>query len=95
MLLRYADGISISDIQRQVGVSRPTIYKCIDKALSAGVQVLKRGPRHVPRRSKLIELHLVRYVDRTGFSFEDPLTGAWLRPDASPRRFSVRSSVSR
>ena len=36
VLLRYADGRSISDIQRQVGVSRPTIYKGIDKAVAAG-----------------------------------------------------------
>ena len=33
----YADGASISDLMRRVGVGRPTIYKCIDKALTAGV----------------------------------------------------------
>jgi hypothetical protein len=37
VLLKYADGASIIDIQRAVGVSRPTIYKCIDKAVAAGL----------------------------------------------------------
>ncbi len=38
ILLRYADGEGPTAIQRALGVSRPTIYKCIDKALAAGVQ---------------------------------------------------------
>lgn len=38
VLLKDAQGLSISEIRRQLGVSRPTIYKCIDKALAAGVQ---------------------------------------------------------
>ena len=38
VLLKYAAGVSITEIQRQVSVSRPMIYKCIDKALAAGVQ---------------------------------------------------------
>lgn len=33
----YADGASITDLLRQVGVGRPMICKCIDKALAAGV----------------------------------------------------------
>jgi len=37
ILLRYAEGIPILRIQNALGVSRPTIYKCIDKALSAGI----------------------------------------------------------
>ncbi len=37
ILLRYARGESITDIQKRAGVSRPTIYKCIDKALAAGI----------------------------------------------------------
>ncbi|MDQ3511667.1 MAG: helix-turn-helix domain-containing protein, partial [Pseudomonadota bacterium] len=39
VLLSYAEGTSISAIQREVGVSRPSIYKCIDKAIAAGVLV--------------------------------------------------------
>lgn len=37
VLLAYADGKLPTEIQRMLGVSRPTIYKCIDKALAAGV----------------------------------------------------------
>lgn len=37
VLLAYAEGQSPTQIQRALGVSRPTIYKCIDKALAAGV----------------------------------------------------------
>ena len=36
VLIGYADGISITDLQRQIGVSRPMTYKCINKALAAG-----------------------------------------------------------
>ena len=37
VLLAYADGKLPTEIQRLHRVSRPTIYKCIDKALAAGV----------------------------------------------------------
>lgn len=37
VLLAYADGKLPTEIQRLHGVSRPTIYKCIDKALATGV----------------------------------------------------------
>jgi DNA invertase Pin-like site-specific DNA recombinase len=30
ILLAFADGAQPTEIQRSVGVSRPTIYKCID-----------------------------------------------------------------
>lgn len=36
VLLAYAEGKSPTEIERMVGVSRPTIYKCIDKALVDG-----------------------------------------------------------
>lgn len=54
ILLRYAEGIRISDIQRQVGVSRPTIYKCIDKALSAGVRVGLKDTFHRPKEPEIL-----------------------------------------
>ena len=38
VLVGYAEGGSITQLQREIGVSRPMIYKCIDKALSAGVR---------------------------------------------------------
>jgi len=37
VLLGYAAGNSITELQRQLGFSRPMIYRCIDKALAAGV----------------------------------------------------------
>lgn len=54
ILLRYAEGLSISNIQRQVGVSRPTIYKCIDKALSAGVQAGLKDAFHRPKEPVIL-----------------------------------------
>ena len=35
ILLRYAAGEGPAAIQHALGLSRPTIYKCIDKALAA------------------------------------------------------------
>ena len=34
LLLGYAEGSAITDLQRRIWVSRPGIYKCIDKALA-------------------------------------------------------------
>ncbi len=48
ILLRYAEGLSITTIQRQLGLSRPTIYKCIDKALVAGVPMGLKDTYHRP-----------------------------------------------
>ncbi|XXG32315.1 MAG: helix-turn-helix domain-containing protein [Ferrovum myxofaciens] len=39
ILLKYAEGMSFSEIHREIRLSRPSIYKCIDKALAAGVSV--------------------------------------------------------
>jgi len=55
ILIRYADGISISEIQRQVGVSRPSIYKCIDKALASGVQAGLKDAFHSPREPEILD----------------------------------------
>jgi transposase len=38
ILLGYSAGEGPTVIQQRLGVSRPTIYKCIDKALAAGVE---------------------------------------------------------
>ncbi len=54
VLLRYAAGLSISQIQREVGVSRPTIYKCVDKALAAGVRTGLRDRYHRPREPEIL-----------------------------------------
>jgi len=39
VMLGYAAGKTITELQRQLGVGRPMIYKCIDKALAAGAQI--------------------------------------------------------
>ena len=46
ILLSYSDGRSPTEIWRAQGVSKPTIYKCIDKALAAGVAVGLRDRYH-------------------------------------------------
>jgi len=35
VMLGYADGLSVTELQRQLGFSRPMIYRCVDKALAA------------------------------------------------------------
>ena len=48
VLLHYADEIPILQIQQLVNVSRPTIYKCIDKALAAGADAGLKDYFHRP-----------------------------------------------
>ena len=55
ILLGYADGMSIQEIHRELGLSRPTIYKCIDKALAAGVAMGLRDKYHRPRLPEITE----------------------------------------
>jgi transposase len=49
ILLRYADSGTISSIKKELHVSRPTIYKCIDKALAAGVETGLKDKYHRAR----------------------------------------------
>ena len=49
ILLRYAAGEGPAAIQQAMGVSRPTIYKCIDKALAAGVEAGLKDHYHRPK----------------------------------------------
>lgn len=53
VLLAYAEGNSPTAIQRALGVSRPTIYKCIDKALAAGVQMGLKDKYHRPHEPEI------------------------------------------
>lgn len=46
ILLRYSEGNTIVSIQRKLNVSRPTIYKCIDKALAKGVEAGLKDSYH-------------------------------------------------
>jgi len=55
VLLDYANGQSPTEIQRLHGVSRPTIYKCIDKALAAGVHSALKGQPQRPQAPQVSE----------------------------------------
>ena len=46
ILLCYTEGNTIVSIQRKLNVSRPTIYKCIDKALAKGVEAGLKDAYH-------------------------------------------------
>lgn len=48
ILLEYSDGIDIVQISKNVGVSRPTVYKCIGKALAMGVDAGLKDSYHRP-----------------------------------------------
>ncbi len=55
ILLGYADGASISELMRRVGVGRPMIYKCIDKALAAGVSAGLKDAYHRPHDPEITD----------------------------------------
>ena len=55
VLLGYAAGTSITDLQRQLGFSRPMIYRCIDKALAAGVQSGLKDKYHRPHEPEITD----------------------------------------
>ena len=49
ILLAYADRLPLQTIARTVGVSRPTVYKCIDKALTMGWEAGLKDLYHRPK----------------------------------------------
>lgn len=49
ILLAYAADMAINAISREVGVSRPTVERCVDKALSGGVELALSD---LPRRGR-------------------------------------------
>lgn len=53
ILLGYAGGQGITEIERALRVSRPTIYKCVDKALAAGVAAGLKDRFHRPREARI------------------------------------------
>jgi transposase len=55
ILLSYAAGEGPTVIQQRLGVSRPTIYKCIDKALATGVQSGLKDRYHRPKEPVITE----------------------------------------
>ena len=53
VMLGYADGVSITELQRQLGFSRPMIYRCVDKALAAGVPAGLKDKYHRPHEPEI------------------------------------------
>ena len=53
-LQRYAAGLSISQIQREAGLFRPTIYQCMDKALAVWVCTGLKDRYHRPREPEIL-----------------------------------------
>ena len=63
VLLAYAAGQSPTQIHRAQGLSRKTIYKCIDKALAAGVAAGLRDRYHRARAPQISEAAKAWVVD--------------------------------
>jgi transposase len=55
ILLKFADGKEISSIKKELNISRPTIYKCIDKALAAGIETGLKDKYHSPKEPIITE----------------------------------------
>ena len=55
ILCRYSEGIPITDIEKMVHVSRPTIYKWIEKALAMGVEEGLKDKYHRPKEPVITE----------------------------------------
>lgn len=53
VLLGYAQGETITELQRRLGVSRPMIYKCVDKALASGIQMGLKDKYHRPYEAEI------------------------------------------
>lgn len=63
VLLAYAAGQSPTQIHRTLGPARATIYKCIDKALAAGVAAGLRDQYHRAREPEISEAAKAWVVD--------------------------------
>lgn len=55
MLLLYADGASFTDVARNLGTRRQTVYKCVDKALAMGPKAGLRDRYHRAREPEITE----------------------------------------
>ncbi len=53
VMLGYAAGKTITELQRQLGVGRPMIYKCIDKALAGGAHMGLKDKYHRPHEPEI------------------------------------------
>jgi hypothetical protein len=55
VLLGYAAGSSITELQRQLGFGRPMIHRCIDKALAADVHAGLKDKYHRPHEPEITD----------------------------------------
>ncbi len=55
ILLRYSEGISITEIEKGAQVSRPTVYKWIEKALAMGIEEGLKDKYHRPKEPVITE----------------------------------------
>jgi transposase len=55
ILLKYSEGVRVTDIVKLTHISRPTIYKWIDKALAMGVEEGIKDKYHRPREPAITE----------------------------------------
>ncbi|RPJ11240.1 MAG: IS630 family transposase [Deltaproteobacteria bacterium] len=55
ILLRYSESIPIIDIEKMVHVSRPTIYKWIEKTLAMGIEEGLKDKYHRPKEPVITE----------------------------------------
>jgi len=55
ILLQYAEGMEITEIERLIQVSRPTIYKWVEKALAMGIDEGLKDKYHRPKEPVITE----------------------------------------
>lgn len=53
ILLYYYEGLRIEEVAAKAGVSRPTVYKCIDKALAMGYTAGLKDLPHSPKEPEI------------------------------------------
>lgn len=63
ILLAYADGKLPTQIQSMLGITRPTIYKCLDKALATGVATALQDKYHRPYEAEISDAAKAWVVD--------------------------------
>src|ERR1039458_5346982 len=55
ILMKYLAGESITGIQETLKISRPSVYKCIDKALAMGLEAALKDKYHRPKEPVITE----------------------------------------
>lgn len=53
ILLYYYEGLGIEGVSAKAGVSRPTVYKCVDKALAMGYEAGLKDLPHSPKEPEI------------------------------------------